>query len=144
MPQFTIETTYRLPVFRHRTYVADTPEAACRLAVEDDDWSAQKEDPESAGETYVSGVWDGPDAAYRGAAFPVPAHFEETVQRKATHLEILLGLLKIFVSNARAGQPASKEWLSRADWAVGRAEAILAGARGPDEPPTTGDHHEHP
>lgn len=138
MPQFTIETTYRLPVFRHGTYVTDTADAACRLAVEDDDWSAQKEDLESAGETYVTGVWDGPDAAYRGTALPVPAHFEETVQRKAAHLEILLGLLKIFMSNARAGQPASEEWLSRADGAVGKAEAILAGARGPDDPPVTG------
>ncbi len=34
MPRFTIETTYRLPVYRHRTYEAETVEQACRLAIE--------------------------------------------------------------------------------------------------------------
>lgn len=138
MPEFTIETTYRLPVFRHRTYVADTPTAACRLAVKDDDWSSQKEDYNSAGETYVTGIWDGADAAYRGTAVAVPPHFQETVQRKAAHLEPLLGLLKMLLSNARTGQPTTEEWLSRADRAVEKAEAILEGARGPDEPPAIG------
>ena len=37
MAKFTIETTYRLPVFRQRTYEADTLAKACRHAVEDDD-----------------------------------------------------------------------------------------------------------
>ena len=138
MPEFTIETTYRLPVFRHRTYVADTPTAACRLAVEDDDWSTQKDDPESAGETYVTGIWTGSDAAYRGTAVTVPPHFQETVQRKAAHLETLLGLLKMLLSNARIGQPTPEEWLSRADWAIEKTEAILGGALGPDEPPAIG------
>jgi hypothetical protein len=32
----TIETTYRLPVFRHKTYEAETLAHACRLAIEDD------------------------------------------------------------------------------------------------------------
>ncbi|RUV27847.1 hypothetical protein EOA86_22215, partial [Mesorhizobium sp. M5C.F.Ca.IN.020.32.2.1] len=79
MPEFTIETTYRLPVFRHATYSADTPEAACRLAVEDKDWSGQREDYESSGETYVTGIWEGADAAYRGQAIGVPRHFGEAV-----------------------------------------------------------------
>ena len=138
MPEFIIETTYRLPVFRQATYSADSPEAACRLAIEDDDWSTQKEDPESAGETYVTGLWDGPDAAYRGTALHIPPHFQETMQRKAAHLETLLGLLKMLLSNARTGQPTTEEWLSRTDWAVEKAEAILAGARGPDDPPAVG------
>ena len=46
MPRFTIETTYRLPVYRQRTYDAETLEEACRLAFDDDDWSEQKEDYE--------------------------------------------------------------------------------------------------
>lgn len=33
MPQFTIETTYHLPVFQHSTYLAETPEVACRFAI---------------------------------------------------------------------------------------------------------------
>ena len=56
MPRFTIETTYRLPVYRQRTYEAETLEEACRLAIDDDDWSEQKEDYESSGETYVTGA----------------------------------------------------------------------------------------
>ena len=55
MPRFTIESTNRIPVYRQRTYEADTVEQACRLAIEDDDWSDQKEDYESSGETYVTG-----------------------------------------------------------------------------------------
>ncbi|MDX8449380.1 hypothetical protein [Mesorhizobium captivum] len=72
MPEFTLETTYRLPVFRQRTYEAETPEAACRLAIEDYDWSDQKEDYESSGETFVTGIWQAADAAYRGSTVSVP------------------------------------------------------------------------
>lgn len=66
MPIFTIETSYRLPVYRHRSYHADSLEEACRLAIEDDDWSSNKFDYDNAGKTFVSGVWEGADAAYRG------------------------------------------------------------------------------
>lgn len=133
MSTFTIETTYHLPVFRHATYAADTPEAACRLAVEDNDWSDQREDNESAGETYVTGIWEGADTAYRVPAVPVPPHFGETVQRQAAHHEILLGLLKMLFSDIRAGRTTPPEWLAKTAWAIARGEAILDGARGPDE-----------
>ncbi len=139
MPTFTIETTYHLPVFRHATYAADTAEAACRLAIEDNDWSGQREDYESSGETYVTGIWEGAEAAYRGPVIPVPAHFEETVQRQAAHFELMLGLLKIVVGDAKARRPTASEWLGKADWAIARGEAILAGARGPDEPENASD-----
>jgi hypothetical protein len=75
MPQFTIETTYPLPVYRHRTYEADTIEQTCRLALEDDDWSNETRDYESAGETIVTGIWEGADAAYRARALPIPAQY---------------------------------------------------------------------
>jgi Domain of unknown function (DUF4326) len=78
MPVFTIETTYRLPVCRHQTYEAATTEEACRLAVDDDDWSDEKRDYESAGEPYVTGIWSGENAAYSGAAQPIPSHYVET------------------------------------------------------------------
>lgn len=138
MPTFTIETTYHLPVFRHASYAAETAEAACRLAIEDDDWSAQREDNESPGETYVTGIWEGAEAAYRGPAIPVPRHFGETVQRQAAHFEVLLGLLKMLSSNVRAGRPTPAEWQAKAAWAIARGEAILDGARGPDEPALDG------
>lgn len=131
MPMFTIETTYRLPIYRHRTYSAETPEAACRLAIEDEDWDEGKQDYECAGETYVTGIWSGADAAYRGDAIIVPPHLDETVQRKADHFELLLGLLKIIVADAQANRPTAPEWLARANWAIALAHAILDGARGP-------------
>jgi hypothetical protein len=139
MPMFTIETTYRLPIYRHRTYSAETPEAACRLAIEDEDWDEGKKDYECGGETYVTGIWSGAEAAYRGDAITVPPHFDETVQRKADHFELLLGLLKIVVADAQASRPTAPAWLAKASWAIALAEAILDGARGPtsedDAPP---------
>jgi hypothetical protein len=103
MPRFTIETTYRLPVYRQRTYDAETLEGACRLAIDDDDWSEQKEDYESSGETYVTDAWPGEDTAYRVAALPLPSQFAETLQRKADHFETLLGILKVLAHAQEAG-----------------------------------------
>ncbi|MER9615513.1 hypothetical protein [Mesorhizobium sp. M0207] len=133
MPRFTIETTYHLPIFRHAMYSADTPEVACRLAIEDDDWSGQREDCESLGETHVTGIWESAGPAYRGQAIPVPAHFGEAVQRKAAQFELMLGLLKIIVGDTQAPRPPSG-WLGKAEWAIARGEAILEGARDPVEP----------
>ena len=82
MPFFTIETTYRLPVFRHQTFEAASPSDACRPAAADDDWSCGRQDHETAGETYATGIWPGSDAAYRGPAIPVPPGFGETVRRR--------------------------------------------------------------
>lgn len=73
MPKFTIESTYRLPVYRHRTYEAATIEEACRMAMEDDDWEGQKEDPETAGPTYLTGAWEGEDSAYSRPTVEIPA-----------------------------------------------------------------------
>ncbi|ABA05380.1 hypothetical protein Nwi_2125 [Nitrobacter winogradskyi Nb-255] len=134
MPTYTVETTYRVPVYRQRTYEAATPAEACRRAIEDDDWSNDKLDYEAAGETYVTGIWIGADAAYSGEAVPVPSHFDETIQRKAAHFEVLFGLLKIVVADQISQRGTDAYWLARANAAVAKAEAILAGARDPDEP----------
>lgn len=134
MPTYTIETTYRVPVYRQRTYDAATPAEACRQAIDDDDWSNDKLDYEAAGETYVIGIWLGANAAYSGAPVPVPSHFDETIQRKAAHFEVMFGLLKIVIADQIAERRTDAYWLARANAAVARAEAILAGARDPDEP----------
>ncbi len=131
MPAFTIETTYHLPVFRHRTYEAETLAQACRLAIEDDDWSDQKEDFESSGETYVTGAWPGRDNAYRVTALPIPSQFGETVQRKADHFETLLGILKVLAHAPDGAASDPPFWRERAHAAIVKAEAILAGARDP-------------
>ncbi len=134
MPTYTVETTYRVPVYRQRTYHAATPAETCRQAIEDDDWSNDKLDYEAAGETYLTGIWLETDAAYSGEAVPVPSHFDETIQRKAAHFEVLFGLLKIVIADQVAQRRTDAYWLARANAAVANAEAILAGARDPDEP----------
>jgi hypothetical protein len=131
MAKFTVECTYRIPVYRQRSYEADTVEDACQRAVEDDDWSNQKEDYESAGATYVSGAWPGEDTAYRVTAIAVPSEFEEALRRQADHFETLLGILKILAHAGDGGGSDLAHWRDRADAAIAKAEAILAGARDP-------------
>lgn len=46
----------------------------------------------------------------------------------------MFGLLKIVVADQIARRPTDAYWLARANAAVAKAEAILAGARDPDEP----------
>lgn len=134
MAKFTIETTYRLPVYRQRTYDAGTLEDACRLAVADDDWAGSKEDHESAGETYVTGAWPSEIAPYSVHSLPawlIPEQFCETVQRKADHFEVLLGILKILAHAHGNGATGIPFWRRRADSAIAKAEAILEGAPDP-------------
>lgn len=134
MPDFTIETTYHLPIFRHRTYLADTLDAACRAAIEDDNWDIAERDLDSSGANYVTGIWDGTHAAHSGPSMPIPAQFDEPVQRRARHFEILLGLLKILFEHAYTAEQPSLDWLARSAWAIARGEAILAGGPDPDQP----------
>lgn len=134
MPTFTIETTYRLPVYRQRSHQAETLEAACALAVADEGWDDEKSDVETSGDTYVTGVWEGCDAAYRGRALAIPSQFDERLQRKAGHFEVLLGLLKLF-ARAPNTKPPDVSWSQRLDAAIAKAEAIMAGESDPDVGP---------
>lgn len=134
MPDFTIETTYHLPVFRHRAYAADTLEAACRAAIEDDSWHVAEKDFDSSGPVHVTGIWDGAHAAYAGPPLQIPPQFDEPMQRRARHFEILLGLLKMLVDDISATRPPLPDWLARSAWAIARGEAILAGDPDPEEP----------
>jgi len=126
MPLFTVETTYRLPAFRHRTYRADSVEAACRLAVEDDDWSDESHDVETAGPNYVTGVWRGRDAAYRGTAIPVPDGFDDVAHRKARVFMRLLIILRVPAQPMGISQHDFDRWLPRAQKAIAAADAIIA------------------
>ena len=132
MPAFTIESTYRLPVYRQRSYEAETLEAACALAVADEGWDDEKSDVETSGDTYVTGAWEGRDAAYRGRSLSIPAQFDEQIQRKGDHFEVLLGLLKVFAHAPDAGPPDALFWRERLDGAIAKAEAIFAGQPDPE------------
>lgn len=135
MPPYTVETTYRLPVYRQRTYDAATPEEVCRLALEDEGWEDGKEDVETSGETYVTGIWEGEDAAFSGPAVSVPDEFDETVQRKADLFEELVAVLRHPARPMGLSEWEFGHWLPRALAVIGKADAILArrsGAAGPD------------
>ncbi|MHC2585185.1 hypothetical protein ACVI1J_000043 [Bradyrhizobium diazoefficiens] len=133
MPNFTIETTYRLPIYRQRTYDAETLDQACDLAIADEGWDDNKSNVESSGDTYVTGVWEGQDAAYIGRPLTFPSRFDEQVQRKADHFEVLLGLLKILAHAPEGGSADVELWRRRADAAIAKAEAILAAENDPIE-----------
>ena len=81
MPFFTIETTYHLPIYRQRTYEAETLDQACDLAIADEGWDDNRSDVETSGDTYVTGAWEGRDAAYSGPRLAFPSRFGEQVQR---------------------------------------------------------------
>jgi hypothetical protein len=133
MTTFTVECTYRIPIYRQRSYHADRLAEACRLAIEDDDWEGQTEDYESAGETYVTGIWLGDVTPYSVAALPIPSHFDESLQRKAEHFEVLLRLLKVFALPPEGRLADKPLWRQQAHVAIAKAEAILAGAPDPDD-----------
>lgn len=133
MPFFTIETTYHLPICRQRTYEAETLDQACDLAIADEGWDDKRSDVETSGDTYVTGAWEGRDAAYSGRRLPFPSRFGEQVQRKAGHFELLLGLLKILIHAPEEGSVDVELWRRRADAAIAKAEAILACENDPIE-----------
>jgi hypothetical protein len=132
MAAFTIETTYRRPVYRHQAYGADTVEQACRIAIDYDDRSREQRDHDSAGETYVSGIWPGADATYYGRATAGPSEFAETMTCKADHFEILLVLLKVVMRDRDLDEQERSYWFPRTQVAIAKAAAILAGASDPD------------
>jgi hypothetical protein len=143
MRVFTIETTYRIPIYRQRRYEARTLAEACRIAVEDEDWDGSKQDYECAGETYVTGAWPGAVPAYSVPLLAIPSHFGETIQRKADHFAELLAQLSFVAQPMGLSQTDFERWLPHAQAAVGKAQAILAGARDPEDgvgAPGTGSH----
>lgn len=126
MPIFTVETTYHLPVYRQRSYKAATPEEACRLAIDDDRWGDAKEDVDTSGETYVTGIWKGGSAAYSGKEVTVPEEFGETVQRKAALFDALVEIVREPARPMGLSQYQFEHWFPRA-LAVLKADAIDRG-----------------
>lgn len=132
MPVFTIETTYRLPIYRQRTYEAETIKQACELAIAGEGWGDEKSDVDTSGDTYVTGLWEGRNVAYRGKVLPIPSQFGELIQRKAEQFEVLLGLLKVIENAPAGGLSDTTDWRRRVDAATAKAEAIFAGESDPD------------
>lgn len=139
MPLFTIETTYRMPYYRQHTYEAATIGDACRLAVDDEDWDSEKPDWDCPGETYVTGIWSGADAAHKGKAFPVPSQFDEAMQRKADHFGEMFEMLDLVARPMGISPVDFERWLPRAQAAMAKAKAIMGRRPDPDEPPVDGE-----
>lgn len=96
-----------------------------------DDWSNAIEDHETTGETYVSGIWIGPEAAYGASSVRVPPQFDETSRRKTDHFETLLGILKMLATPPADPSFDLNFWQARAKAAIAKAQAILAGTPDP-------------
>ncbi|MCR6502934.1 hypothetical protein MUO32_28315 [Shinella sp. CPCC 101442] len=125
MPAYTIETTYKLPIYRHRVYNADTLEEACLLAVRDADWNDERPDIEASERTFVSGIWEGALQEVAGRAVSVPPTFDEAVRRKADLFEHSLRLI-----NAAAQTGSTNElWRKQAQALLKEAMAIGADCR---------------
>ena len=128
MPLYTIETTYHLPVSRRRTYEAASADEACELAIDDDDWSCELPDDETAGQTFVTGIWRGRAAAYQGEPVHAPGRFGQTVQRKAELFDTLVRLLKEPAQPMGLSRHDFDSWLLRALAAIAVAEGIFRDA----------------
>lgn len=124
MPIYTVETTYHLPVYRQRNYVGDTPEAVCRLAIDDDGWEDGEEDVDTSGVIYVTDAWEGEDTAYSVPAIPIPDAFHETVQRKAEMFDALVAILNEPARPLGLSRHEFASWLPRALAILARADAI--------------------
>ncbi len=124
MPIYTVETTYRLPVYHRRNYEAATPEEACSLALDDEGWGDAEEDVDTSGETYVTGIWKGRNAAHSGAGIAVPEEFGETVQRKAELFDTLVAIVREPARPLGLSQYQFEHWLPRALSVLAKADAI--------------------
>lgn len=123
MPTYTIETSCHLPVYRQRTYSADTLEDACLLAIDDDGWDDGEEDVETSGETFVSGIWEG-ELTIVDAWLAIPDRFAETVERKAELFDELIALLREPAQPMGLSEHDFRNWLPRAMAILAKADAI--------------------
>ena len=128
MPLYTIETTHHIPVYRHCTYEVASANEACELAIGDDDWSCELPDHETAGQTFVTGIWRGRDSAYQGEPVAASGRFGQTVQRKAELFDTLVRLLREPAQPMGLSRHDFDSWLLRALAAIAAADGIFRDA----------------
>jgi hypothetical protein len=123
MARFSIETTYKLPIYRLRIFEALSVEEACRQALEDDNWENAKRDYDSSSEPCVTGIWPA-GAEYACFSLPIPPAFMEAIIRKTGHCDTLMSLLAEMTSNDPPQGAPFEDWLRRAKEALAEASAI--------------------
>lgn len=132
MPEFIIQTVRQRPIRLSRSYDSPTLEAACQLAIADSDLSKGLEADAIPGAIFIGAAWcGGGETESTPASLPVPSQFREPARRRAEHFEVLLGLLKLLAHPSSASARDISFWRQRADAAIAKAEAILAGAPDP-------------
>lgn len=132
MPKFTIESTFRVPHYRHTTYEAATFEEACKMAMEDQDWDHQKADYDSSGPEHITGAWEGEDSAYSGPALAVPAAMADDLTPEQRAAPAMLAALKALFKECTM---THKHWgegynAKEAQAAIDAAQAAIAAAEG--------------
>lgn len=126
MPDFIIETSYHLPMYRRRPYTAETMEQACIFALGDEGWDGAREAVDESGETYVSSIWQG-KTAYDGPKLAIPDAFREAVERKAELFDELVALLREPAQPMGISEHDFRSWLPRALAILAKADAIHGG-----------------
>jgi hypothetical protein len=73
MAKYTVEVTYYLPIYRHVTVEAETPEAAAiaaKAVVADSGRDGEEEDYDCSSPDFVTGIW--PGETPRKSSLPIP------------------------------------------------------------------------
>ncbi|MBY0351177.1 hypothetical protein [Tabrizicola sp.] len=85
-------------------------------------------------------MWAGDVQPYSVPPLSVPGQFDETIQRKADHFDELLTQLSFVAQPMGISRHDFERWLPHAQAAVRKAQAILAGARNPEDGEAADDH----
>ena len=82
MPRYIVERQYLLPVYQHIIVEADNVGAACKKAVEHDDWESSEKDYDGSLPTTITRIVEAKDGddeyvLYARPELPIPRAFLE-------------------------------------------------------------------
>ncbi|MBB3999874.1 hypothetical protein [Aureimonas pseudogalii] len=123
----TIETIYRLPVFRHQVINAESLADACAEAVAEENWDGARKASDSSGDVFVSGIWKGTVEPYGARPMTVPPAFEEEIQQEVALDSRLTSILKEPARPMGLLQVEVERWLPRALALIAEAERTRSG-----------------
>lgn len=126
MPDFTIETSYHLPMYRRRPTLPRLWSRRAIFALGDEGWDGAREAVDDSGETYVRSIWQG-KTAYDGPKLAIPDAFREAVERKAELFDELVALLREPAQPMGISEHDFRSWLPRALAILAKADAIHGG-----------------
>ncbi|GAA0002254.1 hypothetical protein BRDID11002_22550 [Bradyrhizobium diazoefficiens] len=122
-----------MPIYRQRTYEAETLDQACDLAIADEGWDDNRSDVETSGDTYVTGAWEGRDAAFSGRRLAFPSRSASRSSARPAISRCCSVCSRYSSTLRRKAQWMSSFGADARDVAIAKAEAILAGENDPIE-----------